>query len=513
MAVIGLCCLSAAGGGFGAAAAIAPATVAAARPLIKSCPLRAGRSAGGATTACQSPPKAPVTITTGSPTPGGTTPDGTTPSGTTPSDTAPGNPPPTVPGPTLTTPGSTPPSSDVPPPPAPPSRALDGLRAALDHDINGQGGHNSALVIDETSDRTLWQYNASVPRLPASIEKLYTTSTALLELGPDATFETRVLGTGSLGAGGIWNGNLYLRGGGDPTFGSTVFDRKLYRRGATVQTLVRHLRDAGIRQLRGRIIGDQSYFDSRRGGPATRYRANLETEGSLSALAYDAGFTNLDEDRLQRDPALSAADAFTAALRAAHVLVPRNTPIATGRTPAGARTLASVASPHLSVLLQLTNSPSDNFFAEMLLKDLGARLAGHGTTAAGAAVVRRFIAQRFKLHPRLNDGSGLSRYDRTSPEQVIYLLRAMQSQPAFWDSLAVAGVRGTMRHEMLRTRGARNCRGKTGTLHDVANLVGYCRAANGDQLVFAFLMNGLTSPATGHELEDAAGEALADYRG
>jgi D-alanyl-D-alanine carboxypeptidase/D-alanyl-D-alanine-endopeptidase (penicillin-binding protein 4) len=95
----------------------------------------------------------------------------------------------------------------------------------------------------------------------------------------------------------------------------------------------------------------------------------------------------------------------------------------------------------------------------------------------------------------------------------VLLLREMQSQPAFWNSLAIAGMRGTMKDEMRHTRGANNCRGKTGTLHDVANLVGYCRAADGDQLVFAFMMNGLTDSIAGHKLEDLDAEALARYRG
>jgi D-alanyl-D-alanine carboxypeptidase len=95
----------------------------------------------------------------------------------------------------------------------------------------------------------------------------------------------------------------------------------------------------------------------------------------------------------------------------------------------------------------------------------------------------------------------------------VQLLREMQSQRAFWHSLAIAGVRGTMIDEMRHTRAVNNCRGKTGTLHDVANLVGYCRAANGDRIVFAFMMNGLSDAQAGHQLEDLGAEALAGYRG
>jgi D-alanyl-D-alanine carboxypeptidase/D-alanyl-D-alanine-endopeptidase (penicillin-binding protein 4) len=403
--------------------------------------------------------------------------------------------------------------SDVPPPTAPHTRALTTLQRTLDSDLNRQGGDNSALVVDATTDRTLWAYNDTASRLPASVEKLWTTTTALLELGPDATFQTRVFGVGKLERNGTFTGTIYLRGGGDPTFGSGTFDHIMYDAGATVQKLAANLREAGIRRVQGRIVGDGSYFDSLRGGPDTRYQANLETEGSLSALSFDAGFTDLHEDQLDANPPLVATQAFTVALRAVGINVPASTPITTGITPPSAALLTSESSPTLAKLMLLTNSPSDNFFAETLLKDLGARFGGRGSTARGAAVVRSLIGQAFNLHPRLDDGSGLSRYDRTNVRQIVLLLREMQSQRPFWNSLAIAGVRGTMVDELRHTRGADNCRGKTGTLRDVANLVGYCRAANGDRIVFAFMMNGLTDATAGHELEDLDAEALASYRG
>jgi D-alanyl-D-alanine carboxypeptidase/D-alanyl-D-alanine-endopeptidase (penicillin-binding protein 4) len=406
------------------------------------------------------------------------------------------------------------PASDTPPPMAPASSALTNLQRTLGDDLNRQGGANSALVVDETTGRTLWAYNDAVGRLPASVEKLYTTTTALLELGAKATFQTKVLGAGRLTAGGTFIGTIYLHGGGDPSLGSSTFDRIMYGgSGSTMGLLASDLKHAGVRRIQGAIVGDESYFDSLRGGPDTHYQANIETEGSLSALAYDAGFTDLDEDELDADPPLVATQAFAAALQRAGVSVPAGTHISTGITPKSATLLTSESSPTLATLMRLTNSPSDNFFAETLLKDLGARFGGGGSTARGAAVVRSVIGKDLGLHPRLDDGSGLSRYDLTNPRQIVLLLREMQSQPAFWNSLAIAAVRGTMVDEMRHTRGAGNCRGKTGTLHDVANLVGYCRAANGNRIVYAFMMNGLTDSTAGHELEDLDAEALAGYRG
>jgi D-alanyl-D-alanine carboxypeptidase/D-alanyl-D-alanine-endopeptidase (penicillin-binding protein 4) len=393
----------------------------------------------------------------------------------------------------------------------PAAAALASLQRALAGDLRHARGQSSALVVDLSTGQTLFAAAPNAPRLPASLEKLYTTSTALLEYGPTATLETAVLGAGSLTPGGVWKGALYLRGGGDPTFGSASFDHAAYGTGASVQDLAAAVRAAGIQRVDGPIVGDGSLFDALRGTPATGWAPNTEVEGQLGGLIYDAGFTTPAETALQPRPALFATLAFVAALRAAGVHVPATVPILTGSAPSGATIVAAVNSPPMSTLIELTNAPSDNFFAETLLKDLGASFGAGGTTAAGAAVVQATVAATYNIHPRLDDGSGLSRFDRTTATQIVSLLRQQVDNEPFVDSLAVAGESGTMQHEMLGTPAVANCRGKTGTLSDVANLAGYCTARNGDLLAFAFLENGLGNATTGHEIEDAMGAQLAEY--
>ena len=391
------------------------------------------------------------------------------------------------------------------------SPAASALQRTLARDLRRIGGAGSALVVDETTGQTLFASAPDVRRLPASVEKLYTTTTALLRFGPRAQFATRIYGVGQLGPNGIWDGTLYLRGGGDPTFGDAAFDQAAYGTGATVQALAANLLHAGIRGVTGPVIGDESYFDSLRGTSATHYRPDLEYEGELSALSFDAGFTSNTEAALQQRPAQFAAQALVAALHARRFRFPKGSPTYTGPAPYGATLLATVESPPLSTLIELTNSPSDNFFAETLLKDLGARFGGAGTTGAGAAVVRATLAQRFGLAPQLNDGSGLSRSDQTTASQVVTLLRRMAGDADFTASLAIAGVRGTMEHEMVGTRAVDNCRGKTGTLRDAANLTGYCTARNGDELTFAFLVSRQRQTDYVHLIEDRMAVALANY--
>jgi serine-type D-Ala-D-Ala carboxypeptidase/endopeptidase (penicillin-binding protein 4) len=390
--------------------------------------------------------------------------------------------------------------------------ALRPLTKALKAGLRSAGRSSGAYVVDMNTGQTLFSASPNVRRLPASVEKVYTTSTALLHFGPSANLLTSVLGNGTMSATGAFTGSLYIRGGGDPTFGSVGFDRSAYGTGATVQRLVTDLITAtGITAVQGSVIGDESYFDSARGTPATGYQFSPFVEGSLSALAYNRGLINQGAAFIRR-PALFAAQEFEAALRTAGVQVAKGTRIAAGSAPVAASTLAAIHSPKLATLVKLTNTPSDNFFAEMLLKGIGAKFGQGGTTAAGAAVVRSQLARSFHIHPFLVDGSGLSRRDRTSPREVVTVLQAMAAHSAFVSSLAVAGESGTLQQEMRGTLAQGRCRGKTGTLTNVSNLVGYCQAQDGHTLAFAFLMNSV-DPNAAHPIQDSMAVALAKYAG
>jgi D-alanyl-D-alanine carboxypeptidase/D-alanyl-D-alanine-endopeptidase (penicillin-binding protein 4) len=166
----------------------------------------------------------------------------------------------------------------------------------------------------------------------------------------------------------------------------------------------------------------------------------------------------------------------------------------------------------MAELARLTNRPSDNFNAETLLKALGQQFGAGGTTRAGAAVVRRTMTG-FGLRPRVADGSGLSRANRTSPRQVVRLLQHMaedQAGPAFDTSLAVAGRNGTLEHRMRGSVARDRCHAKTGTLNSVSALAGYCQTTAGSRVAFAFLMNGVNLWGA-RRLQDRMTSALARY--
>lgn len=389
------------------------------------------------------------------------------------------------------------------------SSAQSALSAQLTHELSAAGSQSGAYVYDLTTSTPLFAERAEVTRPPASVEKLYTSTTALELMGPTATLATTVLGTGHLAANGVWEGNLYLRGGGDPTFGSTSFIGARYGGvGTSVTRLATLVKDAGIRSVTGNVNGDESYWDSLRGDPYSDYAPDPELEGNLSALEFNRGEEGFEQG--PHAPAAYAAYEFRGALRAVGVSVHGGT---AATTPSGASTIATASSPPLATLLGLMLPPSDNYFAESLLKDLGARYGSGGTTAAGAAVVRATIARVFDLHPYLIDGSGLSHDDHTSPLEVVSLLRALSHSPfgtTLRKDLAVAGESGTLAERMRGTPAAGHCQAKTGTLTGASNLAGYCQAADGNILAFAIFNDGIETEAA-HVVQDRMAVTIASY--
>jgi D-alanyl-D-alanine carboxypeptidase/D-alanyl-D-alanine-endopeptidase (penicillin-binding protein 4) len=393
------------------------------------------------------------------------------------------------------------------------SGGLAGLQADLSHQLALAGPADGAYVYDLTTHQALFSERAGTLRPPASVEKLYTATTALERMGPTARLSTTVYGVGGLTPGGVWEGNLYLRGGGDPTFGSSAFIRSHYDGiGASVSSLVTELvHTDGIHRITGSVYGDESWFDSLRGEPSSDYGPDPFLEGTLSGLAFNRGESGSESLLAPHAPAAYAAHELLADLKSDGVSIAGHSAAAT--TPAGATQLAQVQSPTVTQLLGLMLPPSDNFFAETLVKDLGALYGGTGTTSAGAAVVRATIGSLLGIHPDVVDGSGLSEADKTSPYEVADLLVELAATPigpVLRDSMAVAGETGTLAERMRDTAAAGRCQGKTGTLTGVSNLVGYCNAADGHTLVFAIFTDGIPTE-TAHVFQDHMTITVADY--
>jgi serine-type D-Ala-D-Ala carboxypeptidase/endopeptidase (penicillin-binding protein 4) len=352
---------------------------------------------------------------------------------------------------------------------------------------------SAAMAVDLATGETVFARNANRALEPASNEKLAVTYGALVELGPRYRFQTEVLGEGKQ-VGSVWQGRLVLKGYGDPTLQTD-----------DLQRLARRVYARGIRRVTGAVAGDGSWFDNRRTAPGWRADFYGIESGPLSALVVNRGFRR---HRLVRDPRLAAAALFDQLLREQGVEA-RGAILA--KAHASAVTLGTVHSRRLSHLLHAMDADSDNFTAEMVLKTIGAEVLGKGTTAAGAAVVRRDLAAGGipLTGVRIVDGSGLSRLDRVTARELAALLLAFWRSPELHDvvqgSLAVAGRTGTLKHRLVghRTRGI--VRGKTGTTDVASALSGYV----GSRYAFVLVQNGHpVNWAAAHKLQDRFVDAL-----
>ena len=367
---------------------------------------------------------------------------------------------------------------------APAAQAVDraGLRATLTTLHSRMGPAAGAYVVDLADGSVLFAHRDSLALAPASNEKLFVTATALLRFGASSTLTTSLAAAPGVAVDdeGVLRGDLYLVGGGDPTLGD-----------AGLSALADQLADQGVTRVDGAVIGDESAFDTLRGGPDSAYRPDSDLGGWLTALSWRHGRAGAT------GPARAAATRLAALLKARSIPYERKpragrlSRVAGGGVAADAEPLATLASPAVGSLIAQTNVPSENFYAEMLAKALGARFGAGGSTAAGLAVARAQLAA-FGVHPRMVDGSGLSRADRTTARQVVRLLQRMNGQdtaPTWRASLPVAGRSGTLRKRMRATAAAGRCAAKTGTLIGVSALSGYCTTTGGAEIAFSFLEN------------------------
>jgi D-alanyl-D-alanine carboxypeptidase/D-alanyl-D-alanine-endopeptidase (penicillin-binding protein 4) len=335
----------------------------------------------------------------------------------------------------------------------------------------------AALAVDVRSGKTVYARNALRALLPASAEKLAVSFTALRVLGPRFRFRTELVGAGAR-SGRTWKGNLGLVGFGDPTLDLSDLDR-----------LARKFAATGIRRIEGRVLGDDTHFDRRRDALGWKPSFLGFESRPLSALAVGGvRFNGANES------AAAAARAFTEALERHGIAVTGRA--GAGRAPGDAFTIVFDLSEPLSAVVRLMNGESDNFVAEMVLKELGASIARRGSTAAGARVVRTTLSEAGVPlgGVRIADGSGLSRFDRFTVRALVDILRAGSSDPAIRDafitSLAVAGISGTLKNRL----GVRPTKGrviaKTGTTLRASALAGFVRR----RYVFAILQNGRPVP-------------------
>ena len=334
---------------------------------------------------------------------------------------------------------------------------------------------SAAFALDLDTGEAVYSRNASLPLLPASNEKLAVTYAALTALGPSFTIETDVLGERSAGrhdlagesrAEGLRRPDAVVRrphGAGTP--------------GAR----------AGITRVTGRIVADESWFDARRTAPGWKAAFYIDESPPLSALIVDRGVVGRFTSH---DPALAAG---SSSARRSSAPASRVAGVTThGVADDTAVPIAAVDSPPLAAIVRWMDRVSDNFEAEMLLKELGAVQADNGTTAAGVGVVAGLLAQAGvpMTGVRLVDGSGLSLLDRFTANALVSLLTVDVERPRR-ASRAARVAPGRRAQRDARRPDARNAAAgvvlaKTGTTSNASALSGFV----GDRYVFSILQNG-----------------------
>jgi len=365
-------------------------------------------------------------------------------------------------------------------------------------------GRSGAFVMDASDNHVLFARKGGRPRILASNSKIFTTSTALARFGPNGHLRTSALSSDPI-TDNVSQG-LYLRGGGDPTLTT-----------AGINKLADRVRAAGVTTVQGPLRYDASFLDTLTGIP--EHGITFESVGRLSGLQIDNGSPG--------DPAKTAAQRFQDALRKDGVSIGNSVVPAT--VPPSAIQVADYNSPTMASIVEDTNVPSNNYLAEMLLKDVGAAFGGSGSTAGGISVVRAFAADQGARFAGEN-GSGLSRRNKASPKSVVKLLDSMievdtdtpataqaaqaLQRDAWINSLAVAGRTGTVANRMRGTAARGRCHLKTGTLTGVSALSGYCFQGADDAdhaVVFSLLMNSVDVNRA-HIVQDRMAALIARYR-
>ncbi|HEX5948994.1 MAG TPA: D-alanyl-D-alanine carboxypeptidase [Actinomycetota bacterium] len=327
-------------------------------------------------------------------------------------------------------------------------------------------------VRDEGQD--LYARAAGRRRTPASNEKVLLSMALLEALGPDAVLVTQAAAVAPPTTG-ILAGDLWILGSGDPDI-----------RESTMRLLAQRIRTAGVSRVEGSVLGSTGFFKRDWFAPGWKRdfpRSQVALPTALTFEGNQAGGVHV------RDPELRAARALRRELRDLGVSVAG--PAGAGKAPPGLLPVAEITSDPLSEVLDTMNRFSSNFWAEVLVKRLGAEAAGlPGSIAKGASAIRGFAAGR-GIELSAWDGSGLSYANRVSPRGLTRLLEAAEGEPwgdALREALPEAGqgtLGGRLRHISVHA--------KTGTLTSISALSGYVwLRRTGSWASFSILTRGMS---------------------
>jgi D-alanyl-D-alanine carboxypeptidase/D-alanyl-D-alanine-endopeptidase (penicillin-binding protein 4) len=358
--------------------------------------------------------------------------------------------------------------------------------SAIDEAI---GGHAVSVGVADGT-QTLYAHAGTAPRTPASNEKLLLSMALLDRFGPDHRLPT--IAAASAIRGGIVRGDLWILGRGDPEVGPS-----------RLRALASRLRQAGISRVRGRVMGATTYFRHDWWARGWKPRITRRYVAMPSALTFEHNVVN---GREIRDPELRAAESLTAQLERVGIMV-RGRPGA-GAPPSGVEPVAEIRSRPLRALLARMDRPSDNYYAEVLGKALGAARSGPPGTIAKASAAIEAFTNGHGAGFTLFDSSGLSYDNRVSAQGILSLLAfaAGSTWGAELRHALAKGGQGTLEYRLHDVR----VRAKTGTLDGVSALSGWVWLERQSRWVeFSILSSGM-SKYTAVRIEDKIVHVLAN---
>ncbi len=418
-------------------------------------------------------------------------------------------------------------------------------------------------IVELDTGETVFSYNPQEPRVIASNSKLFTTAAALDALGPGYLFETRFLMRGKV-ADGVLQGDLGVVGAGDPQISGREFAGDAF---AVFRPWAAALRDKGVRRIAGDLYLDHGLFESLSvhpdwprdqlaewyeapvgalsfsdncilvrvyPGKAAGQPAIIETVPAIPLFRVDNSTTTRAKRRGTKlyvgrtedlltvrgtidvnsgpfetwvtvaDPVTYFGSALRAALAEEGIVIDGGLrPV--DQLPGPVWQRVAVHRSDLITAVRTTNKRSQNFYAESLAKELGARRCGSGSWSEGVRAIGELMAAIGVLPNELHmvDGSGMSRENQASPRAITTLLRHMFFHPAgteFAQSLPYSGEdMKSWKRRLAASPYRGNVFAKTGTLSGVSALSGYAKAASGKSYAFSILLNGTRGDSHGDQ--------------
>jgi serine-type D-Ala-D-Ala carboxypeptidase/endopeptidase (penicillin-binding protein 4) len=428
-----------------------------------------------------------------------------------------------------------------------------------------------AIFIAENNDNVVIDINSEKKMIPASITKIATAATVIGQMPSGNKFITQLLSPAKV-EGSVLKGDLYLKGGGDPSFVSE-----------SMWFLVNAFYRAQIKVIEGDIVVDDLYFDRLRIDPSREdNRVDRAYDAPTGAMSFNWNSINIfvrpgkkvgESAQVFADPEseyirLRANVRTVGKSEKNEIIVEREENkqgdgdvvtvngkiseasnevviyknitqpdiwsgynlksflkqrgievrgrVRSSKTPDEAKVLAEQESKPIELILTDMNKFSNNYVAEMLTKNISARIQPPGTIAKGVEIIR---AQLLKIGLQAGEfdivnPSGLTRENRFTARGLWkvtqYLRDQFQYSPEFATSLPIAGVDGTLKKRMKDTAAERWVRGKTGLLTSVVSLAGYIGRKDGSVLPFVMMYNGSADEGSVRSLYDKICITLAE---